>query len=50
MNDDLTEIFKSFDKDEDGLLNNSDLLIGYTNMLGTVEKASIEVELILEKL
>ena len=43
----LTEIFKQFDKNGDGVLSKDELIQGYTILHGCVERATIEVEQIL---
>lgn len=43
----LTEIFKSFDKNNDGVLSRDELINGYTQLYGSVERATLEVEAIL---
>ena len=43
----LTSIFKSFDKIGDGVLSRDELISGYAQLYGSVERATIEVEQIL---
>ena len=43
----LTEFFKSFDKNNDGILSKQELIQGYTQLYGSVDRATIEVEQIL---
>eukprot|EP00347_Sterkiella_histriomuscorum_P018781 403344202 len=43
----LTEIFKSFDKNNDGVLSREELINGYSTLYGSVERATLEVEQIL---
>lgn len=43
----LTEIFKSFDKNNDGVLSREELINGYSQLYGSVERATLEVEMIL---
>ena len=45
----LTEIFKSFDKNHDGILSKQELVQGYTQLYGSAERAAIEVEQVLKK-
>ncbi len=40
----LTEIFKSFDKNGDGVLSKDELISGYTMLYGSETRAAIEVE------
>ena len=43
----LTEIFKSFDKNHDGILSKDELIQGYAQLYGSTDRAQIEVELVL---
>jgi len=43
----LTDIFKQFDKNNDGLLSKDELIAGYTQIFKSVDRATIEVEHIL---
>ena len=45
----LTEIFKSFDKNHDGILSKEELIQGYAQLHGSTDRAQIEVELILQR-
>lgn len=45
----LTEIFKSFDRNNDGILSKEELIQGYTQLYGNIERAQIEVEQILQR-
>jgi calcium-dependent protein kinase len=45
----LTEIFKSFDKNHDGILSKDELIQGYAQLYGSADRALIEVELILQR-
>ena len=45
----LTSIFKSFDKNGDGVLSRDELISGYAQLYGSVERATIEVEQILQR-
>ena len=45
----LTEIFKSFDKNHDGILSKDELILGYAQLHGSIERAQIEVELVLSR-
>lgn len=45
----LTKIFKSFDRNGDGVLSREELIQGYAQLYGSVERATIEVEQILAK-
>ena len=45
----LTEIFKAFDKNNDGVLSRNELIQGYTKLYGSAERATLEVDNILEK-
>jgi len=40
----LTKIFKSFDRNGDGVLSREELIQGYAQLYGSVERATIEVE------
>jgi Ca2+-binding EF-hand superfamily protein len=40
----LTEIFKSFDKNNDGVLSKDEFIQGYTQLYGSAERAALEVE------
>ncbi len=40
----LTEIFKSFDKNHDGILSKEELIQGYAQLYGSADRAIIEVE------
>lgn len=44
----LTEIFKSFDRNNDGVLCKEELITGFTQLYGSIERATLEVEQILE--
>lgn len=46
----LNEIFKAFDKNNDGILSREELILGYTQIYGSVEKGTNEVDMILQKL
>ena len=46
----LNEIFKAFDKNNDGVLSREELVAGYTLMYGSQERAAYEVDQILQKL
>ncbi|CDW88681.1 protein kinase domain containing protein [Stylonychia lemnae] len=43
----LTEIFKSFDKNNDGVLSKEELINGYNLLYGSLDRAILEVESIL---
>ena len=43
----LTKIFKNFDKNNDGVLSKDELIQGYSQLYGSVERATLEVEHIL---
>ena len=43
----LNEIFKAFDKNNDGVLSREELVAGYTLMYGSQERAAHEVDQIL---
>ena len=45
----LTEIFKSFDRNHDGILSREELIQGYTQLYGSSDRAAIEVEQILAR-
>lgn len=45
----LTEIFKSFDKNNDGVLSKEELILGYAQLYGSTERATLEVEQILQR-
>lgn len=45
----LTEIFKSFDKNCDGILSKEELIQGYSMLHGSIDRANIEVEQILAR-
>lgn len=40
----LTEIFKNFDKNNDGVLSKDELIQGYAQLYGSIERATLEVE------
>ena len=46
----MNEIFKAFDRNNDGILSREELIQGYTQLFGCQEKATVEVEFILSKL
>lgn len=50
MNKELECIFKTFDVNGDGLLSYDELILGYTQMLGSVKRAEKQVRSILLKL
>ena len=50
MNEELHTLFKKFDQDHDGLLTYQDILIGYTSIFGSEERALFEVDLLYKRI
>jgi Ca2+-binding EF-hand superfamily protein len=46
----LRQIFNGFDSNGDGYLTRNELVEGYVRLLGSEQKAEIEVDLIIRKL
>jgi len=45
----LKKVFNSFDKNNDGQLSREELILGYTELLGSKELAEVEVDTILDR-
>jgi Ca2+-binding EF-hand superfamily protein len=50
MNEELSEVFKIFDRNNDGLLQYNELVEGYKHLLGSIEAAKIEADMVFDKL
>ena len=46
----MNEIFKAFDRNNDGILSKDELIQGYAEMYGSHQRACVEVDIILNKL